>query len=319
MTATLPSADRLRRVVVSASRHKPDATPLAHAFADRLTALGAVVTADTDGDERLVRAARDADLVVSVGGDGTLLDLARRLHGTDVPVLGVNLGKLGFLAGFSPEEFGAYLDGGPTDRWRVDHEMMLLARVNGAAPRVALNDVAVSQGVMTRLIELDMWIGDEHAIAYRADGLVVSSPVGSTAYSLSLGGPILGRGLRAIVITPIAPHSLTNRPIVVPAGTTVAFEVRGRVGELALLFDGQERVDLASGDRVEIEAAPGSVRLVSSGRLGPYGVLREKLGWGLVPPATRRGVDGPAEDRPTGPDAADPHAPDRDAGDGPTV
>jgi NAD+ kinase len=142
-----------------------------------------------------------------------------------------------------------------------------------------------------------MWIGGEHAIAYRADGLVVSTPVGSTAYSLSLGGPILGRGLRAFVITPIAPHSLTNRPIVVEADLRVAFVVRGRVGELALIVDGQERIDLEAGDRVEIEAASGTVMLLSSGRLGAYGVLREKLGWGLGPALDAQDEeDGPAGD-----------------------
>jgi NAD+ kinase len=280
---TVPPAARLQRVVVSASRHKPDAAPLALRYAERLRELGAEVHSDVEGDERLLRHARHADLVVSVGGDGTLLDLARRLQGTAVPVLGVNVGKLGFLAGFSPEEFAAYLDGASPQDWRVDRAMMLQARVNGGVPRAALNDVAVSQGVMTRLIEIDMWIGGEHAIAYRADGLIVSTPIGSTAYSLSLGGPILGRGLRAFVITPIAPHSLTNRPIVVEADTGVSFVVRGRVGELALLVDGQERIDLAAGDRVEIEAAPRTVTLLSSARLGAYGVLREKLGWGLGP------------------------------------
>ncbi|NBC96938.1 MAG: hypothetical protein GVY27_11350 [Deinococcus-Thermus bacterium] len=280
---TVPPAARLHRVVVSVSRHKPAAEPLALRYAERLRDLGVEVHSDVEGDERLLEHARHADLVVSVGGDGTLLDLARRLQGTAVPVLGVNVGKLGFLAGFSPEEFGAYLDGASPHDWRVDRAMMLQARVNGGAPRAALNDVAVSQGVMTRLIELDMWIGGEHAIAYRADGLIVSTPIGSTAYSLSLGGPILGRGLRAFVITPIAPHSLTNRPIVVEADTGVSFVVRGRVGELALLVDGQERIDLGAGDRVEIEAAPRTVTLLSSPRLGAYGVLREKLGWGLGP------------------------------------
>lgn len=307
MTLRIPPAARLGRVVVTASRHKPNAAPLAHRFAARLRALGAYVHTDVDGDDALVREALHADLVVSVGGDGTLLDVARRLRGTEVPVLGVNLGKLGFLAGFSAEGFAAYLDGASPEDWRVDHEMMVQARVNDGPPRAALNDVVVSQGVMTRLIELDMWIGGEHAIAYRADGLIVSTPVGSTAYSLSLGGPILGRGMRAFVITPIAPHSLTNRPIVVAADAAVSFVVRGRVGELALLVDGQERIDLASGDRVDIEAAPGTVRLVSSGRLGPYGVLREKLGWGLGPLAdasderTSDGDedpdDGPSSDR----------------------
>jgi NAD+ kinase len=165
---------------------------------------------------------------------------------------------------------------------------MLSVDVNGSSSRVALNDVAVSQGIMTRLVELDMWIGGEHAIAYRADGLVVSTPVGSTAYSLSLGGPILGRGLQALVVTPMAPHSLTNRPIVVDAAEELAFEVRGQVGELALLIDGQERIDLHAHDRITIRRSPHQVTLVSSGRLGPYGVLREKLGWGLGPALSER-------------------------------
>jgi len=288
MNVVVPAAPELRRVVVTASRHKPDAVPIANRFADRLREMGAEVHLEVDGNGPLAQRARHADLVVSVGGDGTLLDVARRLVGADVPVLGVNLGKLGFLAGFSAEEFEAYLDGASPSAWRVDEEMMVQARVNGGQPHVALNDVVVSQGVMTRLLEIDMWVAGEHAIAYRADGLVVSTPVGSTAYSLSLGGPILGRGLRAFVITPIAPHSLTNRPIVVGADVSVEFVVHGRIDEMALLADGQERIDLVEGDRVEIEAAHGTVLLVSSGRLGPYGVMREKLGWGLGPALSRQ-------------------------------
>lgn len=278
----LPAA-RLERVVVTAGRHKPEAAPLAHRLADRLRALGATVWTDMDGGEVLNERGEEAQLVVCVGGDGTLLDVARRLNGTEVPVLGVNLGKLGFLAGFAADEFEAYLDGASPAEWRVDREMMLSASVNAGEPRLALNEVAVSQGVMTRLIELDMWVGGEHAIAYRADGVVVSTPVGSTAYSLSLGGPILGRGMRAFVVTPMAPHSLTNRAIVIQGDERVALYVRGRVDEIALLVDGQERIDLEPGDRIEIAAAPGTVVLVSSGRLGPYAVLREKLRWGLGP------------------------------------
>lgn len=287
--ARIPAAAELELVIVNASRHKPEAVPLASGFADRLRALGVEVRLEIDLSGPLNDDANDADLIVSVGGDGTLLHLARRLGATDVPVLGVNVGKLGFLASFSPDEFAAYLDGASTKAWREDREMMLQARVGDGPAHVALNDVVVSQGVMTRLLEIDMWVGGEHAIAYRADGLVVSTPVGSTAYSLSLGGPILGRGLRAFVVTPIAPHSLTNRPIVINAGDSVELVVGGRVDELALLADGQERVELAAGDRVAIEIAPGSLRLVSSGRLGPYGVLREKLGWGLSPALGRRG------------------------------
>lgn len=296
----LPAAAELRRVVVNASRHKPDAVPLAERFSERLRGLGVEVDLQIGPEGNGDLGSRTADLIVSVGGDGTLLDVARRVGTSETPVLGVNVGKLGFLAGFSPDEFSAYLDGASTRDWRIDREMMLQARINGGPPHVALNDVAVSQGVVTRLAEIDMWVDDEHAIAYRADGLVVSTPVGSTAYSLSLGGPILGRGMDAFVITPIAPHSLTNRPIVVGGSVQVSFVVAGRIDELALLADGQERVDLQAGDRVIVEASPGRVLLVSSGRLGPYGVLREKLGWGLAPALGRRG--GPPRPRSTATD-----------------
>lgn len=289
------SAARLARVVVTASRHKKGAGTLASEYAGRLRELGAEVWTDLAGVEGLAEQGAAADLVVSVGGDGTLLDVARRLDGADVPVLGVNVGRLGFLAGFSPEEFAAYLDGGDTRSWNVNREIMLQAAVNGGAPHLALNEVAVSQGVMTRLIELDMWVGDEHAIAYRADGLVIATPVGSTAYSLSLGGPILGRGVRAFVVTPMAPHSLTNRAIVIHGDERVAFEIKGRFDEAALLLDGQERIDLATGDRIDIGVAPGALMLLSSGSIGPYEVLREKLRWGLGPAygdPSRRGAGG---------------------------
>ncbi len=280
----LPHARDLRRVVVRASAHKPDAEHLAREFTHALERLGVTVVAGAD--RGAWEALDDVDLVVSVGGDGTLLDVARRLRGRDVPVLGVNVGKLGFLAGFDPAAFRRYLDGAAPEGWRRDEVMLLQARVNGGPPHVAMNDVAVSQGVMTRVLQIDTWIDDEHAIAYRADGLVVATPVGSTAYSLSLGGPILARDLRAFVVTPIAPHGLTHRAIVVGATSHLAFAVGGRVDEVALLVDGQERIDLAPGDRVVVEAAPGGVTLLSSGALGPYGVMREKLGWGVGPALT---------------------------------
>lgn len=276
-------ASALRRVVVTSSRHKPEAAPLAERFAARLRELSVEVMLDPQGDAALDREAQTADLVVSVGGDGTFLHAARRLGGVPTPILGVNLGKLGFLAGFTDAEFDAYLRGAAPHGWRLASEMMLQGSVNGSSPRLALNDLAVSQGVMTRLIELHMEVDGEHAIQYRADGLVISTPVGSTAYSLSLGGPILGQGLRAFVVTPIAPHALTNRPIVIEGSSRVTFEVRGTIDELALLVDGQERIDLHSGDRIEVSAGPGEVRLVTSGRQSYFGVLRKKLGWGVTP------------------------------------
>jgi NAD+ kinase len=276
--------NRLRKVVVTSTHFKPGAHPLVRELGESFAAIGSETIVDPDGTLPIAEAAPDADLVVSVGGDGTLLNTARRLVGTHVPVLGVNLGKLGFLADFGADELRAFLAGGSADRWRVSAKMMLQVTLEGdGRPRYGLNEIAVSQGVMTRLINIAMSVDGEHATQYRADGLVVSTPVGSTGYSLSLGGPILSQGLRAFVITPMAPHTLTNRPIVIEGSSEVAFEVQSSVGELALLVDGQERIDVKQGDRFRISAAPTDLLLVDSGVRSYYDVLRLKLAWGTPP------------------------------------
>jgi NAD+ kinase len=281
---TTPAAE-LKHVAVTSSRYKPAAHPLAKQIAASLEGLGAKVSLDLEGTLPLASAVPEADLVIAVGGDGTLLATARRLVGTRVPTLGVNLGKLGFLAEHSPAELLAYLAGQPVDGWRLDPKMMLQLRlVDGSkTTRYALNDIMMSQGVMTRLISIDMDVNGQHATQYRADGLVVSTPVGSTAYSLSLGGPILSPGLRGFVITPIAPHALTNRPIVIEGSSQVSFEVQSPIRELALVVDGQERLPLKEGDRFSICAAPTDFLLVSSNRHNYFDILRTKLAWGEGP------------------------------------
>jgi NAD+ kinase len=285
-TFAVPAA-ALRQVVVTSTRYKPQAHPLVREAAAGFRALGAEVLEDALGELPLAKAAPEADLVVAIGGDGTLLSTARRLVGTRVPTLGVNLGKLGFLAEHSADDLRRYLAGDTPARWRLSPKMMLqvhLEPLEGAAlgPSYALNDVIVSQGVMTRLVHIDMDVDGEHASQYRADGLVISTPVGSTAYSLSLGGPILGQGLRAFVVTPSAPHTLTNRPIVLEGSARVGFRVAGRVDELALVVDGQERLDLRAGDRFTISAAPTDFCLIASGR-SYFDILRAKLAWGAAP------------------------------------
>jgi NAD+ kinase len=285
---TTPAAG-LRRVIVTSTRFKPEAHALAGELTDRLRELGASVELDLDGTMPLGERTHDADVVFSVGGDGTLLGTARRLVGSAAPVVGVNLGKLGFLAEFSADEVREYLDGRTPDDWRINPRIMLQVWLNGGGkPTFALNDVVVSQGVVARLVNIAMEVDGAHAIQYRADGLVVSTPVGSTAYSLSLGGPIVSQSLRAFVITPLAPHSLTNRPIVVEGGVLVSFRVESDVHELALVVDGQERIDLRRGDRFTIAAAPTDLMLVSSGRHSFFDILRFKLGWG-APPRMREG------------------------------
>ncbi|UCH26895.1 MAG: NAD(+)/NADH kinase [Trueperaceae bacterium] len=275
----------LQKVIVTSTHYKPNAHGLAREITETLHNLGVDVRLDIEGHLPLASEAANADLVISVGGDGTLLATARRLVGTHVPVLGVNLGKLGFLAEHSPEDVRSYLQGGGTEGWQLSPKMMLQLTFENdhVNTRYAFNDVIVAQGVMTRLIDIIMYVDRLHATQYRADGLVISSPVGSTAYSLSLGGPILSQGLHAFVITPIAPHSLTNRPIVIEGHSEVSFEVRGQSQELALVVDGQERIALQPGDRFAVSAAPTDVLLISSGKRTYFDILRRKLGWGTPP------------------------------------
>lgn len=275
------AADALRRVAVVSTRFKPAAHPVAVRLAEAFGAAGAEVVLDLAGERML----RDlgADLVVAVGGDGTLLSTARRLVGSDTPVIGVNLGKLGFLASFGADEVERYARSAHPPAWPLSPKMMLEVRVqHDHEPRYALNDVMLNQGVMTRLARLRLSVDGHVATEYRADGVVVSTPVGSTAYSLSLGGPILAQDLRAIVVTPVAPHSLTNRPIVLSGSSALGLELLSPVDEMALVIDGQERVDLRAGERIDVCAAADALQLVASDR-SAFEVLRLKLRWGEGP------------------------------------
>lgn len=276
-------AAELQRVVVTSTRFKPVTHPETVVIAEAFQAAGVPhVDLDLAGELALAGLDPAPDLVVSVGGDGTLLNTARRLDGRLWPVLGVNLGKLGFLAAFGVEQVLAYAAGETPVGWRTQPAATLAVRVRDEAPRVALNDVMVSQGVMTRLLRFHLQVDGMKAADYRADGVVISTPVGSTGYNLSLGGPILMPHLRAILVTPIAPQSLANRPIVLGADARLGLLADGRTDELALVLDGQERIDLASGDPVEI-ALGGSVMRLVPADYDPFAVLRHKLRWSEGP------------------------------------
>ncbi|MBW6456448.1 MAG: NAD(+)/NADH kinase [Trueperaceae bacterium] len=274
--------EALRRVVVTSSRFKPEAHRTARAIAEAFAQRVPRVDLDLDGVHPVAEDDAPADLVVTVGGDGTLLATARLLNGRPGPVLGVNLGKLGFLAAFGADEVLAYAEGREAAPWRSLATPLLGVSVRGEPARGALNDVFISQGVMTRLIHFHLDVDGLLAATYRADGVVVSTPVGSTAYSLSLGGPILMPDVRAIVVTPVAPQGLANRPIVLSEHARLRLVVEGRVDELAVVLDGQERVDLVSGDVIDVVLGPDMVRLVPDD-YDPFAVLRHKLRWSEGP------------------------------------
>lgn len=239
-----------------------------------------------DLEQKADLAKKKADIALVLGGDGAILRAARQMGYAQTPALGINLGKLGFLAEFTEEEVTGWLEGKPGLDLEVEPRMRLRCAVRGAdGDRVhfALNDAAVQQGVPTRLMQLDMAVDGRHATQYRADGVVVASPVGSTAYSLSLGGPILTPDVRAMIVTPIAPHALTNRPVVVGGDHVLTFTLRTQHSQGGLVLDGHVVLPLEAGSTFQISRAPVDFLLVTSVARSYYTLLRSKLGWGEVP------------------------------------
>jgi NAD+ kinase len=231
--------------------------------------------------------ARQADLVVVLGGDGTLLSMADCIGaaGVNVPILGVNFGSLGFLTEVTLPELYPSLEAALDGRAPIEDRMMLRATTlragAGSAEHIALNDVVVTKAAHARMIELSVWVGEEFVTRIKADGLIVATPTGSTAYNLAAGGPIVQPTLDALLLTPIAPHMLTNRPIVIPAATPV--RVRPHIedrDEVYATFDGQAGFELKAGDEIRISRANRMLRLIRPSTRSYFEVLREKLKWG---------------------------------------
>ena len=223
------------------------------------------------------------DFIIVLGGDGTLLSMARAVGDLGVPLLGINLGGLGFLTATTVEEAVAAVDAYLGGRMAIDERMMLAARVvrrgQSVGEYAALNDVVITKSAMSRIINLEVSVQGEYATAYRADGLIISTPTGSTAYCLSAGGPILFPTMDAVVIVPIASHSLTNRPIVLPGHQRIDVTLKTDQ-DVMLTIDGQIGVNLNEHDTVQVEQAASRIRLVRFPRTDFFSVLRTKLKWG---------------------------------------
>jgi len=223
------------------------------------------------------------DLLIVLGGDGTLLSMARAVGDLGVPILGVNLGGLGFLTATTLDEMLPALETLLAGGMEVEERLMLSASLRRGGQSVgeyiALNDGVITKSAMSRIIDLSVSVGGRHAISYRADGLIIATPTGSTAYNLSAGGPILFPTMDAVVLTPIAPHTLSNRPIVVPGAQRI--EVALLIDqEVMLTMDGQVGVPLRERDVVEVQKAAARIRLVRFPQKDFFSVLRTKLKWG---------------------------------------
>jgi len=230
--------------------------------------------------------AAQVDLIVVLGGDGTLLSVAGAAGAAnaDVPILGVNFGSLGFLTEATLPELYPSLEAALDGRARVEPRMMLRAttvRPGESLPEhLALNDVVITKAARARMTDLCVSVGDEFVTRVKADGLIVATPTGSTAYNLAAGGPIVQPVIDALVLTPIAPHMLTNRPIVIPATSLVRVQPQmNDRDELYVTFDGQEGYELRAGDEVQIRCAERRVRLLRPSTRSYFDVLRQKLKW----------------------------------------
>lgn len=233
--------------------------------------------------------AKGAGVVIAFGGDGTLLDAASAVaHSAhDAPLLGVNLGRLGFLTDVGRAEMLPALDRVVRGETTTDTRLLLSGTVlRGGATinqHLALNDIVVTRGALARMIEIDVKVDDELVSHVKADGLIVATATGSTAYNLSAGGPILHPSAEALAITPLAPHALTNRPIVLPASARIRLEPLVETdADPVVTFDGQYGVNLVAGDVIEIARAPRVLTLMRTSTRTHFDMLREKLKWGNV-------------------------------------
>lgn len=232
--------------------------------------------------------ARDAlgariDLMIVFGGDGTLLSAARALGGHNVPILAVNLGGLGFLTSVTLDELYPLMEQVLTGEYRTSNRMMLdaeIRRKGTSEVQCALNDAVANKGEKARMLDFDVHVDGHHVGRYRADGIIVATPTGSTAYSLAAGGPIVDPSLDAFIITPICPHMLTNRPLVIPGSARIELDFTAASEPVYVTLDGQISLELEPTDRVQITKSEKRVALVRPPSKSYFQILRSKLRWG---------------------------------------
>lgn len=225
-----------------------------------------------------------ASLLVVLGGDGTLIHGARMLRGRAIPILGVNLGSLGFLTELTVPELFTTLEDALAGKARVEPRMKLSCRLFRGDKTVmddeVLNDVVINRGALARITDHECHVDGQYVTTYKSDGVVIATPTGSTAYSLSAGGPIVHPAVDCTVVTPICPHALTQRPIVLPGDSILTVHLKTEVADVFLTIDGQAGYALQKGDRLEVRRSQNRVLLVRNPTVDYYAILRQKLHWG---------------------------------------
>ena len=235
---------------------------------------------DLDKKEMLSK----ANMIVVLGGDGTLLGVARLAHPYDIPILAVNLGSLGFITEISLQEFDEAFEKAVTGKLKIEKRMLLNSnlRCEGKATNDhnALNEVVVQKGSGLKIVGLEVYVDNTYMTSYRADGLIIGSPTGSTAYSLSAGGPIIHPSMDALVLSPICPFALTNRPIVVPDRSEIQVRLTSESQKARVTLDGQEEYEMTRNETLTVKKGNNHILLFQSPNKSFYQILREKLQWG---------------------------------------
>jgi NAD+ kinase len=283
-------AKRIRKVIIFVNSISEEANDLQQEIADYCRERGAKVETRPAYAQAAPPVDRDTDLAITLGGDGTLLYGARLLAGADIPILAVNLGDFGFITEISHHEWRDALQKYLGGFLGVSRRIMFDAAVRRNGSVVAsfsgLNDAVVRSSVFSRIVRLRLHLSQTLVVRYRADGVIVATPTGSTAYSMSAGGPILHPDMDAFVLNPICPFTLSNRPVVVPGTETLEVEVEGRQRtNVILVVDGQESCALEPGDRVVVSRSAKYAWIILSDKRNFYEVLRAKLNWAGEPHA----------------------------------
>ncbi len=279
---------KIERVGFVIKPHAPDIEKILAELIDYLEKRGMECCLEESAAEKLKRGKgiireelpEKVNLVVVLGGDGTLLSIAHLAAEKDVPVLGVNLGKLGFLTEVPLEEMYLTLDAFLAGRKEVVSPRQILEAKAKKKVYYCLNDVVINKGALARMIQCRIWVDDKEIVTLRSDGLIISTPTGSTAYSLAAGGPIIYPNVPAVIISPICPHTLSFRPMVISSSSRIKVKLLTGGEEVYLTLDGQRGDRLLKDDEVEVKRSHYELCLISSPKRNYFDLLQQKLGWG---------------------------------------